>query len=79
MLHSINIYLISVIGYAENTYVGINKIKGSTKRLMSLSKPNILSKDEPNEIHVRTDKGNSNKMSDMDKLYQSFSHFRWIH
>lgn len=43
-MHSI----VLVIGYAKNTYVGINKNKGATKGLMNLSKPNILLKDEPN-------------------------------
>lgn len=68
------IYFI-VIGYAKNTYVGINKIKGSTKGLMSLSKPNILTKDEPNEIHVRVDKGNfiQNMSLNSNKINLSFS------
>lgn len=51
-----------VIGYAQNTHVGIKKHKGSTKGLMNMSIPNVLLVNEPNEIQVRIDKGMHNKM-----------------
>lgn len=46
-----------VIGSFQNTYVGIKKHKGTTKGLMSMNIPNVLLLNEPNEIHVRVDKG----------------------
>lgn len=56
MCSSLN-FALSVIGFAQNTYVGIKKHKGSTKGLISLSIPEILIIDEPNEVHVRVDQG----------------------
>lgn len=38
-----------------NSYVAIHKHQGATKGLMSLSMPNILMRDEPNEIEVKAE------------------------
>lgn len=56
-LNYINKIFFLAIGYAQNTYVGIKKHRGTTKGLMNLSIPNVLLSNEPNEIHVRIDDG----------------------
>lgn len=56
-------YVLLVIGYAQNSYVGINKNKGSSTALMKLPIPNILITNEPNKIHIRIDQGNKEYFS----------------
>lgn len=60
-----------VIGYAQNTYVGIKKHKGTTKGLMNMSIPNVLLHNEPNEIHIRVDKGKRKNYSLLRMILKS--------